>query len=246
MQTNINHLKELKRELSTQFGTLGDGEFELAVQTASETSKNSTDFRHNLIDAIENHRQTVTGPNGGLVSFEVRTADAWKDLFKRFEESARRELLASSAEIKSLDKLQADALEARRKAEQKEAEITRLFNEFQALPDRAKQLTDRLAGLTAARKQLADEQLTATFIDSYRDAWTCEPSIGNATQLRQMHAAAEQHAQNYAALVATRAMRPGIIDEIESTLTAELKEVENLNVKLARQLGRSRHNLSNP
>jgi hypothetical protein len=244
MQTNINHLKELKRELSIQFGTLGDGEFELAVQTATETSKNIDEFRRNLIAAIESHRQSVTGPNRGLASFEIRTEQAWKELYQRFEEQARRELLSSSAEIKTLNKLQADALKAQQAAQAKEAEINRLFSEFSQLPDRAKQLTDRLASLTAAREQLAEERLTATFIDSYRDALSCAPTIGNVTQLRQMYAAAEQQAQAYAALVATRIMRLGIIDEAEADLNAQLAKLRDANQRLAKQLGRPRHQLT--
>jgi hypothetical protein len=69
-----------------QFSGLGNAEFELAVQKATETSKDLTEFRRNSAAAIESHRVNVPGPNRGLASFEIRTEQAWKDWYKRFEE----------------------------------------------------------------------------------------------------------------------------------------------------------------
>ena len=127
-----------------------------------------------------------------------------------------------------MDKLQADALEAQRLAQQKELELTRLSNEFKAIPEKAAKLTQRVESIRSTRAFLNDEaSLRADFKRQFRLQWQGN-SMGRFDYT------------DTAVLLVTRNERMEVLAELETEATAELEKLHEDNKRLAKQLGRSR------
>jgi hypothetical protein len=217
---------ELKKEIEREIPKIGPAEWELACQTASD-SKNLDEFKRKVADALEEFRLKIAGPTTGTTAFEYKTEQGWLEYYNSIETDARKELLASSAELKTLDKLQRDTLEAERRAKQKELELTKLFDDFCSLPGKADSINRRLADVRTTREALSETSLTTKFRQLYT-----EGLAGTAS--------AFGFADQVALALLTSRLRIEVLNEQEVELTASLAKLQEDDKRLSKALGRPR------
>jgi hypothetical protein len=217
-------LAEIRKELSEP--SVGNAEFGLAFQKAVECSKDSIELVRNIDAEVRSYRDSRDIALTGRV-VTTRTSDSLREFYAACENSARAELLSGSTEIQTLNRLESEALEAQRKANQKKLELTKLFDQFSALPERAARLVRKLESTRATKESLDEASLRAEFKRQFRLQWS-DGTIG-----------AFNHVDT-AALLVTRGERMEVLNDLEIETTRELEQLRDRNKVLARQLGRPR------
>jgi DNA repair exonuclease SbcCD ATPase subunit len=223
----LAELAEIKKELRTP--SVGVAEFQLALSKISSELQGVE--RIKAIDrALDAHRKQLL-PVAGL-GFIGMTSEAWKTHYTEAEQAAREELLKSSAELTALDALEAEALEAQRRFNAKREELTRSYNEFASLPEKAARIASKLEAIDVARTALDESALRAQIAEAYRLAVI----EGQAQRLGDADAAAM--------VLFTREIRLQTLADTEATLRADLKALNTRNAELAKLLGRPRNQLA--
>jgi hypothetical protein len=231
MKSQLNlapsEIAEVKRTLTSN--SVGAAEFELAYQKAIEYTTTAYALSKAIDKEIGKFRDTLLG--SGTIGTIAMSADAWNQHYQAADRKAREVLMSSSAEIRTLDELEAQALEAQRKANQKRAELEALYSEFVSLPARAANLTEKLENIQAIRTTLNLEALKAQFSELYR-----LPAIDGARQYTA-------DVESVAAIISTVDLRLAVLADSETKLATEFEKLEARNKVLAKLLGRPKNQL---
>jgi hypothetical protein len=227
METTITQdmIEEIRKTINVQAGhEPADAEFELCFQRATQGWDNKTDLAKLILQELHAIREPFM--NGSI----THSTAGWMEIVRRSNEGARHELLAGSVEIQTLDKLQAEATEAQRKAKAKSDELERAFSEFSSIPTLAAAEQERLNRVKATRERLSLDRLNAELKEAARSAFDADyltnPRINEVSML-----------------LASRAMRLVVCDDVEREACAVLNELRAKNIALAKKLGQARHSL---
>jgi hypothetical protein len=210
---------ELKRILSLQFNYLGDNEWLLCHSRAAEKTEAAI--------AAQLHawrKPFEEGKTANIGSANFASPETWRDIATRSDEHARRALLADSAALVELDRLQNAANEAAKLAEAKQAELSQMWSEYNAIPERIEAIGTRLAELNDSLRELDAEALEKQYKDTYK-------SILN-------HALTDGFALVFAAeAIVAAPLRKQVIAEVTEELESELTGLRARSKELTKRLG---------
>ena len=132
--------------------------------------------------------------------------------------------MRTSDALANLNELEANALNAKRGAEQAAAALEALWNQFNQLAPRAANINQRLTALEVELQEVQPEKLASEFRKLYRA--TLEG--GSVDRFSVVFASAAMVTAN---------LRREVIEELQSELKAELATLQKKNKALCRQLG---------
>jgi hypothetical protein len=214
---------EIKAEVLRERSNCGVAEYEVCLTRATEANDGKQPTSKQIIEALDAWR-TQHGATASPFGASYATEETWRKVVADSEKAAREELLASSAELQSLNALERQALELQRQAKAHADKLAALFNEYSSLPNKAASANERIWKVAVEREALG-EPLETKFNEAYTKL------VGGDLQFTAITA-------QYAATIATRELRLQILDGIEVDAENELAKLEVRNRELAKLLGR--------
>jgi hypothetical protein len=211
---------ELRRTLSLKHPYLGESELHLCYLKSAEKTEAA------ISERIEEWRKPFEArktANMGSASFA--TAESWKEIARESDKAARAELMKSSSELAELNELERQAEELRQRAEAKNAELSRLWSEYNAIPDRIHAAQNELNSIKNGLVDLDPAKLRDDFKRHYK-------AILNGAI---SHPLAETE---LVTVIVTADLRKEVLEEKAGELEAQLVELRKRNKELGKRLGR--------
>ena len=221
----MKHNEEIKAEVLRERSNCAVAEYEVCLARATEANNGKQPTSRQIVEALDDWRSRF-GATVSPLGASYATEEAWRKVAADSEKAAREELLASSAELQSLNTLEKQALELQRQAKAQADKLAALFAEYSALPAKAASANEQLWKVTMEREALG-EPLNAKFNEAYTAL------VGGNLQFTAVTA-------QIAATIATRELRLQILDGIEVDAENELARLEVRNRELAKLLGRAK------
>ena len=142
---------------------MGNNEFLIGYSRAETKSVNE------IAEFIEDHRKPFSdGRVASIGAAAMASAEVWQKIAEESDAAAKRELLKDSSELAELNKLERAAAEAKRLADAKQDELTRAWNEYNSLPEKAKAISLKLAQFDNTLRELEPEVLEKGYKDTFR------------------------------------------------------------------------------
>ena len=211
--------QELKNEVALRIPRMGNNEFLIGYSRAETKSVNE------IAEFIEDHRKPFSdGRVASIGAAAMASAEVWQKIAEESDAAAKRELLKDSSELAELNKLERAAAEAKRLADAKQDELTRAWNEYNSLPEKAKAISLMLAQFDNTLRELEPEVLEKGYKDTFRSMLNGALVDGFALVF-----AAET--------IVTSGLRRAVINEEKAKLEHELYEVKARSKTLAKKLG---------
>jgi hypothetical protein len=123
---------QIKKAVSSQVNYVGDSEYLLAVSRVEDPNDVNA-----IVEFIQGYRKPFESGkiiSNGAAAFA--TQEVWQVVSAESDNSAKRELLRESALLVEVDELTRKADEAKRLADERTAELNRLYREYAVLPDK--------------------------------------------------------------------------------------------------------------
>ena len=151
MTIDITDTQEIQREAALARPSLGAAEFELSLERAMAADADAATAGQLLVRVLDEFdAQRAVFSHGSTLLTEA----AWKKVFSDSEAAARRLLLEGSAEMKESERLNRQAEQSRKAAENAEASLRESWDRFLDLPVTYNDLQDVFARLEHEKSQL--------------------------------------------------------------------------------------------
>jgi hypothetical protein len=125
--------EELKKQVSNRVPRLGHNELLLACSKAKK--KND---ENEIVALVEEFRSPFAeGKVASIGSASFASPTVWQEIAEASDKAAKNALLADSAELKELQKLERAAAEAKALADAKSRQLQADWQEYNSLPERA-------------------------------------------------------------------------------------------------------------
>jgi hypothetical protein len=207
----MNH--ELRQEVSQR------------VPFRAAYSKAETKDANTIAELIEEHRKPFSeGKVASIGAMTMASQETWAKIAEESEAAARRELLKNSAELSELERLERAAEEAQRLAEAKNAELSRLWSEYNNLPEKVEAINIRQAQIATELRSLEPEALKESFKSAF-------------SALVRGASGSQDGLNLIAGMVATREWRVEVLEHLENELESELSGLRARSKVLAKKLG---------
>ena len=213
---------EIKNQVKHQVNYLGDSEYLLAVSRVEDPNDVNA-----IVEEVNKHRAPFE--SGKISSFggaAYANQETWRAIASDADTAARRRLLNSSALLSEADELTLKAQEAKRLADEKNAELNRLWSEFSSLPDCIRSAQNELDGINSQLKCLDDNSLREEYKDWFREV------LGSGSAVSPLVYATK------AAILVGADLRREVLNEKANELEAQLVEYRKRNKELGKQLGK--------
>ena len=178
-----------------------------------------------IVEAITDYREQFEHgrvTSNGAASFA--TKEVWETIAAESESSAKRELLKSSTLLAEMDELTRKAEEAKRLADERAAELNRLYSEHNSLPDKISSTQRELDATNLELKKCDADSIRAEYKRHFRAIL----DGANADQFSQVF---------LAAAIVTCDMRKEVLVEKANEREARLVEMRKRSKQLSKQLG---------
>jgi hypothetical protein len=186
-------------------------------QCEQATAKNIADFICNQRESLSNGRTTGNG------AMQLASEETWKAIEADSEAYARRQLLANSAALKSVDAAEPAAKKAEEEAAAKSAELQAIWSELNGITSTIAALEARIDDITAELKTSSLKSAEARLKDLL------------AQQVRgtQYHSS---HIIEAATAVVIARTKADVLEEYRVELRNQLAELKRREAELTKKL----------
>jgi chromosome segregation ATPase len=213
---------EIKKEVTREISNLGPSEYALAVSKVEDPNNVAA-----IMAAVADYRKQFESKHGVMSNgaSAYATRDQWQAIARDADASARRELLKESALLSEVDELTRRADEAKRIADERTAELNRLWSEYSSLPDRISSTQLDLDSTNEAIKSLDPAELRKDYKDWFRSMLDIKSQVHPLVFAQR------------AEILITAELRREVLEEKASELEAQLVEMRKRIKQLSKQLG---------
>jgi len=159
------------------------------------------------------------------------TDKVWEQTYNSAEEESQRKLFEGSSEMRESDKLNRQASESRRLADQAEAGLRLAWNEFLSLPEAVEKLRATLEQIAHERQMLDPGALKLEYQRLYLHGLKNPQQDLQAQELAMLP------------LLITSDWRREVLDKLHTETLSKLETLKKRNSELSRKLGRPPHKL---